>query len=227
MLFAFIAFLTMGCFPAVIKYPGTTAHLGKDSTPYLKRFDKRIGEEQQVKLKEKNASNTRIASHAVAFIGENVLMVNGEQYRYDCSGLVEASYSAGGFAITGITNTLYDLADKRKVLHKKKKPAPGDVAFFHDTYDKNKNGKKDDGITHVALVEKVDVDGTIHLIHLGGSGVTRIFMNLNQRGLHKVEHGKVWNSYIRYRTSKTDRSPRLSGELWVSFASLWQAPKDS
>ena len=35
-------------------------------------------------------------------------------------------------------------------------PRPGDLAFFHDTYDRNRDGRANDPYTHVALVEAVD-----------------------------------------------------------------------
>ena len=223
-----------GCSPAVLKYPGTTNHLGRKPQTYLSRFDKRISEErdalqtqlteQVVDEQESVAQDITVA--AASFIGQNRLVVGGQQYRYDCSGLVEATYAASGVPLKGISTSLYDFAKSQRVVHKKNNPFPGDLAFFRNTYDKNKNGKRDDGITHVAIVEKVEKDGTIHLIHLGSKGVTRIFMNLQDSGQYKLVDGKIWNSYLRVATKK-DKGPVLTGELWVGFASLWQIQKGS
>src|SRR5262249_47276628 len=40
-----------------------------------------------------------------------------------------------------------------------RKPEPGDIAFFRETYDRNRDGARNDGLTHVALVESVDGAG--------------------------------------------------------------------
>lgn len=222
----------IGCSPAVLNYPGTTNHLGRKPQTYLSRFDKPISEEQgelkqqavEEVVLEVNPVAKQITQSAEGFIGKKRLLVDGQQYRYDCSGLIEAAYAASGLSLKGVSNSLYKVAKNNRVLHQRKQPSPGDVAFFRNTYDKNKNGKRDDGITHVAIVEKVEQDGTINLIHLGSRGVVRIFMNLQDSDQHKLVDGKIWNSYLRV-SSKKDTGPVLTGELWVGFASLWQLQK--
>ena len=42
--------------------------------------------------------------------------------------------------------------------------------LFRDTYDRNRNRRRDDDLTHVAIVESVASDGTITLVHKGGEG---------------------------------------------------------
>jgi surface antigen len=106
------------------------------------------------------------------------------------------------------------------VFHKRKRPDVGDVAFFDNTWDRNKNGRRDDDLTHIAVVEKVERDGTITMIHLGNSGITRLVMNLKHSSHKLSAQGKPWNSVLRRGKS----GKRLTGELFSGFGSLWSIP---
>jgi hypothetical protein len=119
---------------------------------------------------------------------------------------------------------LFDAAREARVLHHRHVPSPGDVAFFDDTYDRNGNGRLDDELSHVAIVESVDEDGTIHLVHVGSKGVVRIVMNLRRPEDHVDEAGKVLNDYLRaHADGDAPRTRYLAGELWAGFASFWKA----
>ena len=146
-------------------------------------------------------------------------------HRYDCSGMVNAAYSRAGIDLGGRNSAaLLELARERHVFHRRKTPRPGDIAFFDNTHDRNGNRRLDDKLTHVAVVEKVDEDGTITLIHKGGSGVVRTLMNLHRSRTHRDEAGKELNSRLRYESSRDRRRTKyLTGELWRGFASLWKA----
>jgi hypothetical protein len=145
-------------------------------------------------------------------------------FRYDCSGMVNAAYASVGIDLEGRSSaSLLKLARERNVFHRRKTPRPGDIAFFDNTWDKNGNRRLDDRLTHVAVVEKVDDDGTITLIHKGGRGVTRTMMNLRHPATHKDDSGKVLNSHLRSRSSRDRRRTKyLTGQLWRGFASLWK-----
>jgi hypothetical protein len=92
-------------------------------------------------------------------------------------------------------------------------PRPGDLAFFRDTYDRNRNGKVDDGVTHVALVESVEGD-RVTLLHRGRR-VERIQMDLSQPS------DRSRNDPVRARRQRDRPGTRyLSGELFVAFAAL-------
>lgn len=166
-----------------------------------------------------------VADKLPALVGAGELEVRGEAFRYDCSGLVCAAYYQVGRDLEGRNGeALWQLARQEHVFHKRRKPQPGDVAFFDNTHDRNGNRRLDDKRTHVAVVERVEDDGTIVMVHKGGSGVTRIVMNLRHRREHAdVESGKEWNSYLRSKTKKDrPRTRYLAGELWAGFASLWK-----
>ena len=73
-------------------------------------------------------------------------------------------------------------------------------------------------MSHVAIVESVDRDGTIHLVHLGSKGIVRITMNMKHPHDAVDKDGKVLNSVLR---RGRDGGPVLSGALCRGFGSLW------
>jgi hypothetical protein len=90
--------------------------------------------------------------------------------------------------------------------------------FFDNTYDANKNGRFDDPLSHVAIVEDVLSDGRVQMLHLGSKGVTSLTLNLQNPSVYKSSDGIIQNSFLRIRTSKEDKNPRLAGQLWRGFA---------
>ena len=98
-------------------------------------------------------------------------------------------------------------------------PDPGDLVFFHDTYDRDHDGKLDDGLTHIALVESVDADGTIFIIHRVSRGVMRYRMNLERPALRTDPgSGRVLNDWLR--GSSAGVSPVLTGQLFAAFGAV-------
>ena len=122
-----------------------------------------------------------------------------------------------------VDNALVNLvAELCQVFHKRKLPLPGDVAFFHNTYDRNRNGKRDDLWSHVAIVESVDRHGTITLVHKGGKGIRRTMMNLKQPHTKRDAQGNRLNSVLGVHKY----GAVLTAELWCGFASLWALDDD-
>lgn len=112
----------------------------------------------------------------------------------------------------GLCNTaaLYSLALEMGVHHKKLRPRAGDVVFFDNTYDRDRDGRNNDELSHVAIVEWDGEDGTIHLIHNASSkGVSRIVMNLEHPEQAQSTQGKAWNSHLRAKSSKGPRGHTL------------------
>jgi len=169
-----------------------------------------------------------VAEQLGSFVGRGELSVGGVKHRYDCSGLVNAVYYQAGRDLEGANSAaLYERARKEGVFHKRKRPRPGDVVFFDNTHDRNGNRRLDDKLTHVAVVEKVADDGTITMVHKGGSGVTRIVMNLRHRRAATDDGGDKINSHLRGETAKDRRRTRyLAGELWRGFGSMWRLKGD-
>jgi len=141
----------------------------------------------------------------------------------DCSGLVRLAYQSVGVELLShgtrpgenAASAMYRRAQRAGALHRKT-PLPGDIVFFRETYDRNRDGLRNDGVTHVGVIESVERDGTVVFVHRGGKGVGRARMNLRD-SKHKGTGGRVLNDYLR-RAEKGERA-RLTGELFVGYAS--------
>lgn len=168
-------------------------------------------------------SGIEVAEAAEGLIGASRFRTGGRSHRYDCSGFVNAAYARVGIDLEGLNSAaLFERAKKEGLLHRRRVPRPGDVVFFDNTWDKNGDRRFNDPLTHVAVVEKIDEDGTITMVHKGSRGVTRTMMNLRRRRVHKAE-GVLLNSFLRRRSSSDRRRVRhLTGELWRGFASFWK-----
>lgn len=217
MRFILFMFLSTGCATHKgIRMPGPTAKVGSERVAYTPP------ERENVEHVEPASKGTRegrkVARAAESFLGKKRLIVNGEKQRYDCSGMICAAHIKAGIPLRGSSKTLFEQSQEMGVYHKRKRPDVGDVAFFDNTWDRNKNGRRDDNLTHVAIVETVERDGTITLIHLGGSGITRLVMNMRHPSKRMSVDGKKWNSVLR---KGNDNGPVLTGELCRGFGSLW------
>ncbi len=159
----------------------------------------------------------RIASAAVHYLSHRPPGVPD-----DCVGFVWASFARAGITLQGSTADLWEEGRRQGSTHKRKLPRIGDVAFFDNTYDRNRNRRVDDPLTHVAIVLDVEPDGTVHLAHGGtGRGRTTMVMNLREPALRRTETGKEANSWLRRKRDNDPRNARyLSGELWRGFASF-------
>lgn len=174
-----------------------------------------------------SVEGSAIAAAAARYVGARSLVVNGQRFRWDCSGFVEAAMATVGCDYTGSSAMLFEQARDAGVLHRRRIPTPGDVAFFDNTYDRNNDGQLNDPLSHVAIVEAVDQDGTITLIHLSSKGIVRIRMNLREPDVYKTEAGELRNDYLRSkREGDSPRTRYLSGELWTGFASFWKLEQD-
>jgi cell wall-associated NlpC family hydrolase len=213
----------IACAPAY-RMPGPLTTLGEEPAPRPIAAAAAAPVEPAVVPVRADGGGTAVAAAARSFLGVRSLRVGGKTYRYDCSGFVEASLAAAGCAFTGSSASLWEQARDLRVLHRRRSPSVGDVAFFDDTYDRNGNGRRDDPLSHVAIVERVDKDGTVSMVHLGNQGVTRLVMNLRDPEVQTAEDGRARNDVLRRKAaSDGPRTRYLAGELWVGFASFWRA----
>jgi len=206
--------------------PGPTGKLGTERAPYVDTVEgaesEDVAPDRPSPRIRKSKAGPKVAKAAVKYIGARRIDVNGERQRYDCSGFVCAAHKRAGVELNGNTASLYERARRQRLLHKRKLPMLGDVAFFDNTYDRNRNGKRDDKLSHVAIVERVDGDGTITLVHKGSKGIRRITMNL-QRPHDKVDaDGQKLNSVLGVHK----KGSVLAGELWCGFGSMWAVDTD-
>jgi hypothetical protein len=168
-----------------------------------------------------------VVSAARAMLDRRNIVIDGERVRHDCIGMVAAAYSMGGVTISQSISDLYDEAIATGVAHSSKRPRPGDIVFFDNSYDKNDNGVRDDPLTHVAIVERVDAEGTITMIHLGGKGkpVARTMMNLYHPDDARDDQGNTINSTLRSVHGR-DGGPELTSQLFRGFGSLWRLAEE-
>lgn len=166
-----------------------------------------------------------ILQRAVQLVGEKNVSRWDNSVPNDCSGFVRVAYSQAGINLVrdgflageNAVSGIFRLAEKLGAVHHRV-PRPGDLVFFRETYDRNRDGKRNDGMTHIGVVEQVEKDGTVTFIHRGGKGVSRSRMNLAHPTVFREGNdGPVLNDYLRPR-SKRERA-YLTGELFVAYAS--------
>lgn len=164
-----------------------------------------------------------VARRAGALVGTRLSQVSRE-VPDDCSGLARLAYAAVGLNLTqaaqpgdNAVTAMYRLAELRGALSPGD-PEPGDLIFFKETYDRNRNGRFDDGLTHVAVVESVDLQGTVTYVHRSGSGVTRGKLTVAQPQASFAADGSRLNDYLRPRSRLSEAV--LSGTLFVAYGHL-------
>jgi len=163
-----------------------------------------------------------VVDHGISLLGQKKVRVGRKPFRNDCSGFVTACYSTVGtalidYGVRGDTGTemIYRTFKAQRRVHNRKRPLPGDLAFFHNTHDRNGNGLRDDYFTHIALVESVGDDGTVRFLHFASGRVQRDHLNRFHRNVARdPDSGRVWNDPIRRGGGRT-----LAGQLLFRFAS--------
>ena len=164
---------------------------------------------------------------------EHLLHQGGSLVRRDCSGLVETVFADVGLALPTADHVrgggvAHEYAGFRRdgALHRDR-ALPGDLAFFHDTYDRNRDGRVDDPLTHVAVVTRVGLDGSVELVHFGSHGLARLRMDLSAPHVHRDRRGHTLNDWLRVRhRHDPPHTSYLSSELFVAFGRAPDAPAD-
>src|SRR5271154_4967259 len=123
---------TWGCATAPVRDPPTPAPLAAAERP--PPADAR---QQAVAL-------------ARRLLGRRTVSWPGQGFPDDCSGLVEGIYASVGVPLQGAAQRgdngvtgLYRYAQARGRIFASGVPAPGDLVFFRDTYDQNRDGVLD------------------------------------------------------------------------------------
>jgi probable lipoprotein NlpC len=176
----------------------------------------------------------RLAARGHQWLGQGKVpfLVGGEKFNPDCTGFVEAAYAAEGIPLRRLAQraapaetsgvaALWEAAGRYGTRWRRGEwPAPGDLVFFDDTWDRNGNGAFDDPFTHLGLVEWVDQAGTVTFLHRAGAGVVRGHLALDRPALMRASDGAELNAPLRVRVSKDDRAPALAGQLFVGFGRI-------
>lgn len=149
---------------------------------------------------------TALAKTAVRFVGQSRVQIGGRHYAPDCSGFVRGVYATqrvdlyGGLGEldggNGVGRIFTHVVEHGRV-HYGPTVHPGDLVFFHNTWDFNRDGLPNDPLTHVGVVEKVDLDGTVVFVSSVSAGIERYRMNLKHPDTHKAPDGRVLNDFLR------------------------------
>jgi hypothetical protein len=161
---------------------------------------------------------TAIAERADALVGLRSVSVVSRSVPDDCTGLVRLIYGEKGIDLralpakpgdNGVT-ILFRAARRARAFHRRE-PKAGDIVFFRETYDRNRDGKRNDGLTHVGVVDSVGQSGTLTFVHRARAGIRRSRLDLRH------PRNKRTNDILR-RASAGNRA-LLAGELVTGFAS--------
>jgi hypothetical protein len=174
----------------------------------------------------------RLAVRGASLLGHSSgFRAGGERYNADCTGFVQAVYALEGVPLRDLMRAAapgersgvaaaYRAMEAYGVIFGGggEWPAPGDLVFWHDTYDRNRNGKADDRFTHIGIVEYV-VDGTVVFLHRGGKAVARGAMTPG-RPHERTAGGVTVNSPIRARNPRLAGVPALAGALFAGYGRI-------
>ena len=183
-----------------------------------------------------DAAVEAVLAAARAALGESRPELDGRPLPTDCSGFVRGLYTKAGVDLfseakpwdNGV-RAMVRWIERHGQMHRRKVPAPGDLVFFHDSYDRNGDGKLNDRFTHMGLVDEVLPDGTALIIHATNHGIVREPMNLMRPHEARDSQGREINAILRRKTAEdSPGTPRLMSELFAGFGRvLHRDPEDA
>ncbi|MBL8036070.1 MAG: C40 family peptidase [Nitrospira sp.] len=173
---------------------------------------------------------TALAKTAVRFVGQSRIQIGGRNYNPDCSGFVRGVYASqrvdlysglgeldGGNGV----GRIYTHVVEHGRIHYGPTIHPGDLVFFHNTWDFNGDGVPNDPLTHIGVVEKVEPDGTVLFVSSLSRGIERYRMNLRYPDIHKTTDGRVFNDFLRRKRFGDGMGTHyLAGQLFAAFGTL-------
>jgi peptidoglycan DL-endopeptidase CwlO len=174
----------------------------------------------------------QIVQDAEQFIHARQFRVEGRSFPYDCSGFIGAVLLKSGIDVfrgaaeldirgNGV-RILHTYLEKYGALYGTSTPEPGDIIFFSNTYDRNRDRRPNDLLTHAGIVERIDANGTVVFIHLSRKEIQRDSINLLRPSLHEDMDGTILNDYLRRRRRHDARGTRyLAAELFAGFGSIF------
>ncbi len=216
--------------PVLAEAPKREAPTAK-SAPRVKRPEPRKHVESVSRPGVSRDARETVLATARALVGKRQVKAGGRAFPNDCTGLVEAVYAQAGLSLKGSSKpgdngvtALYRYALNHGRVYNGGRPVPGDLVFFRETYDQNRDGRRNDGLTHVGLVDQVDADGTVTVIHRVSRGVVRYRMNLSKPRVAKdPKSGRILNDTLR--APSPARAFALTGQLFVAYASVLPSSK--
>jgi hypothetical protein len=178
-------------------------------------------------------SRPAVVQSATRLIGARGITSQGKRIAYDCAGVTRAIFLEHGIDLyrdasnepqgNGV-RLIHNHVRQHGILHRGTNVSPGDLVFFDNTWDFNGDGKLNDPLTHVGVIERLEPDGTVIFISRVANAVERYRMNLDQPHVHKTAQGRVLNDYIRRKhPTDQDHTARLTGELFSFYGNLLSA----
>lgn len=172
-------------------------------------------------------SRADIVRTAARLVGAKTVEANGRRIAYDCAGVTRAIFLEHGIDLydSGISDPkangvrlIYAHVRQHGTLHQGPVVHPGDLVFFDNTWDYNGDGKLNDPLTHVGVVERIEPDGTVVFISRVADAIERYRMNLALPHVHKTADGRVLNDYMRRKLpTDPDDMGHLTGELFAFY----------
>jgi hypothetical protein len=176
---------------------------------------------------ERAPSRSAIVRTAAKLVGAKVIESNGRRIAYDCAGVTRAVFLKHGIDLYGgepsesPTNgvrLIHAHIRQQGTFHQGPVVHPGDLVFFNNTWDYNGDGKVNDPLTHIGIVERQEPNGTVVFISRVAGAVERYHMNLALPHVYKTADGRILNDYLR-RKDVIDpaNTGYLTGELFAVF----------
>lgn len=173
-------------------------------------------------------SRSAIARTAAKLVGAKTIKSKGRRVAYDCAGVTRAIFLEHGIDLYDGSDAsdprangvrlIYAHVRRHGTLHQGPVVHPGDLVFFDNTWDFNGDGKLNDPLTHVGVVERVEPDGTVIFISRVADAIERYRMNLGLPHIHKTANGRVLNDYMRRKIpTDPDDMGHLTGELFSFY----------
>ena len=180
-------------------------------------------------------SRFAIVESAARLVGAQTITSQGKRVAYDCAGVTRAIFLEHGIDLyrgaftdpkgNGV-RLIHNHVRQHGTLHRGSNVNPGDIVFFDNTWDFNGDGKLNDPLTHVGVVERLEGDGTVVFISRVANAIERYRMNVDQPHVHKTAEGRVLNDYIRRKLpTDPDHTARLTGELFSFYGNLLSPEK--
>jgi hypothetical protein len=178
---------------------------------------------------EASSRRAAIVQTATRLVGATTIQVNGKRIAYDCAGVTRAIYLQHGIDLydsgapdakpNGVRLIHHHISRQGK-LHHGPIVRPGDLVFFDNTWDYNGDGRVNDPLTHVGIVERQERDGTVIFISRVAGAIERYRMNLALPHVHRTADGRVLNDYIRRKDLDDPvTATYLTGQLFAAFGS--------
>jgi hypothetical protein len=168
-----------------------------------------------------------IVQTAAKLVGATTIRTKGRRIAYDCAGVTRAIFLEHGIDLydsgapdpnaNGV-KLIHHHVSRHGKLHQGPAVRPGDLVFFDNTWDYNRDGITNDPLTHVGIVERQEDDGTVVFISRVAGAIERYRMNLALPHVHRTPEGRILNDYIRRKDfDDLATTAYLTGELFAGF----------